>query len=375
MVFAVLPSFLTEELLVSHKSLGVIEGVALFLSFFAKVFSGVWSDYIRSRKPIIILGSLLTVVSKPCFAIAIGLKSVFLARTLDRFSKGIRSAPTDALLADLSSSESYGKVYGLRQSLYTLGAVFGASITMALIYFFGPNFRMIFCLSALPASLAVLILVKKVMPKLSNSQSTRRQTSVKFAFKDLSILPKEFWVLMSIVMLLMMARFSEMFINLRVRELGLSVSMLPLVIIIMDLVHVAMAYPFGKLADSRSKNLLLFFGMLIQASAALLMSSVTTLTMAMVGVVLIGVYMGMTQGILRAMIAEVTPASMRGTAFAIFYFVSGSAILFGNTLAGFLSDEFGLHASFLGGFFFSSAAALSLYFWRVRKSKIVLMPS
>ncbi|MFK7826751.1 MAG: MFS transporter [Oligoflexales bacterium] len=356
MVFSVLPSFLSEELGVNNRGLGIIEGLALLLSFLAKVVAGFASDYFIYRKPLIMSGSVLTALAKSGFVFITGFKSAFLIRFLDRFSKGLRSAPTDALLADLGSAPNYGFVFGLRQSLYTSGAVCGAILSMILLHFFGSNFQLIFVAATFPSILAILLLAKGVKEK-----TKFKPCKVYFRLSDFKGFSNSYWALMLCLAFLMLARFSEAFITLRVRELGLQLQFIPMVIVIMDLVHLSVAYPLGKWADQVSREKLLLCGMFVQLIAALTLASVNDLAGAFMGVVLIGLYMGMTQGVMRAIIAQHCPEHLRGSGFALFYLFSGISVFGGNYIAGQLGDEFGLYAAFLGGAVFTGFA-LCLYF-------------
>ena len=356
MVFSVLPTFLSEELGVNNRGLGVIEGLALLLSFLAKVLAGFASDYFAHRKPLIMGGSVLTAMTKMGFTVISGFKSAFIVRFLDRFSKGLRSAPTDALLADLGSSPNYGFVFGLRQSLYTGGAVCGALLSMLLLHLFGSNFRLIFICATLPSILAIVVLARGVKEK-----ARFKINKVRFQFSDLKLFSNGYWMLMVCLSFLMLARFSEAFIALRVRELGLQLQYIPMVIVIMDVVHLSTAYPLGKWADQVSREKLLCSGMFVQLLAALTLASVSNLAGAFLGVVLIGLYMGMTQGVLRAIIAQQCPRHLRGSGFALFYLFSGLSVFCGNFVAGQLGDEYGLYAVFVGGAVFT-ACALCFYF-------------
>lgn len=356
MVFSILPSFLSEELGLNHRGLGIIEGLALLLSFLAKVMAGFASDFFLSRKPLIVGGSVLTVVSKMGFVLISGFKSAFIVRFLDRFSKGLRSAPTDALLADIGSSPNYGFVFGLRQSLYTGGAVFGALLSMLLLHLLGSNFKMIFTLATVPSIAALWVLTRWVKEK-----NKANLGKVYFRFSDLGLFSGGFWMLLLCLTFLMLARFSEAFITLRVRELGLQLQFVPMVIVVMDVVHVSTAYPLGKWADQVSREKLLLGGMFVQLVAAITLANVSNLAGAFLGVILIGLYMGMTQGVMRAIIAQHCPKHLRGSGFALFYLFSGISIFVGNYVAGHLGDEFGLYAVFSGGAIFT-AIALCLYF-------------
>jgi predicted MFS family arabinose efflux permease len=241
MVFVLLPMFLSEVLHASKTKIGLIEGVAVFISFVFKIFSGVFSDYIKKRKPLIGIGSFFTVVVKLMFATATTISWVFVARFIDRLSKGIRSAPTDALIADISRPKELGRSYGLRQSLYTLGAVFGSCLAAACMKFSDNNYHTVFVLSTIPAALALLILftVVKAPPIVNKAPQTRPTWHIRHVL----VLPAAFWGILFITSLLMMARFSEAFMTLRARELGWSLAFLPMIVVIDHMVQAAVAYP------------------------------------------------------------------------------------------------------------------------------------
>ena len=363
-VVSILPAFLVDELEISHKGLGFIEGLALCFSFLAKVFSGVISDFLRSRKPLIVFGSFLTLLAKPGFALAYGLKGAFLARFLDRFSKGFRSAPTDALLADIGSGPFYGFIYGFRQSFYTSGAVFGAFLTMVLIECLGPNYRVIFSIATLPALFSLLLLAK-IKVKKNKRPLSWKDYKGNFFLKDLKSFPSRYWFLMVIICFLMLARFSEAFITLRIKDLGLSLKYIPAIVIVMDLIHVIVALPFGKYADQISPYKLLFSGMVVQLFAAFVMVNAGSLKAGFFGIACIGVSMGMTQGVLRALVALSCPRRLRGSGFAIFYLFSGISVFIGNGIAGYLGDEFGISVVFLSAVFFTTIAIVLQFFGHV----------
>ena len=355
MVFSILPAFLTDVIQVSHTTIGVLEGLAMSAAFLAKIFSGFLSDLFGNRLFFIFLGSTLTTISKGLLAIAMGASSIFAARFLDRFSKGIRSAPSEALLSELTSRRLYGTTYGLRQSLYTLGAVLGAVSAMVLMIQTKNNYQLIFTLAIIPAFIATLFAFYFMIWPPNNDHN--KAISPK-KYPNLTIwghwhlvkkLPTNFWKILAIFSFLMMARFSEAFLSLRAKELGCSISMLPMVIIVMDVVHALIAFPCGKISDQtcHKKFLLSGFSVLILANFVVMVS--TDLFPFFMGVALAGAHMGITQGLIRTMIANSTPRKLRGTAFSLFYLVTGFSIFCGNTLAGLLADSWGLNYTFLGG--------------------------
>jgi MFS family permease len=362
MVFSILPAFLVDELSMGHSKIGLIEGLAISSSFLSKFFSGFLSDVFKKRKPLIMVGTILSAITKPMFALCTGAGMMFGIRFTDRLSKGIRSAPTDALIADLSESSLYGANFGLRQAYYTMGDVTGAVIAMVIMLASDNNYRLVFALSFIPATLAILILWLKVVP----NPLTHPRTATKFNFKemrltDLKEFSPTFWWLMTAFFFLMLARFSEAFLTLKAKDVGWSVAYLPALIIIKDLVHATLSWPAGKYADKISRTQMLHLGMLLMIGAQGIMAFAESISGVFLGIILVGLHMGTTQGLLKALIAQATPADLRGTAFSIFFIISGFAIFLGNTIAGSLSQNYGLYATYLGGAGFTLISMLILY--------------
>ncbi len=365
MIFSLLPTFLTEVLGASHTKVGIIEGVAIFLAFISKVFSGITSDIFRTRKPLIAIGTFFSILVKIIFAAAASVNWVFLARAIDRLSKGVRSSPTDALIADLSHNQNRGQSYGIRQSLYTLGAVAGCSSTSILMFLSGNNYRFAFILSTIPGLIALVILWKVIkQPTIVNEVKPKNSA---WHWADVKYLPNSFWSLLAISSLLMVARFSEAFINLRAKDIGWPIELLPLLLIPMELIHAAFAYPMGKLADRISRLKLLLNGMMVLILANIVFVTTHSIPGVMIAALLAGVHMGITQGLLSTLVAQSTPAELRGTAFAIYYLASGTAVLIGNSLAGHLNDTLGTTGCFSGGLVFTALACLLLHL-RLRQS-------
>lgn len=367
MVFAVLPVFLIDVLGVSYTQAGLMEGVAISVSFLSKVFSGVISDMVRRRRPLIALGSLLSVLVKLFYVMSHTFTLVFLARFMDRLSKGVRSSPTDALIADLSQQSDQGRNFGLRQSLYTLGAVVGAGMSMLLMRLHNDHYRLIFAISMIPALIALYIVVMVVRQPVIKNDIQKK--TVAWRPQDLRHLPLTFWGILGISFVLMLARFSESFITYRAKSLGWPVALLPLIIIIMDIFHAALAYPIGRLADKWPRRRMLMAGIPFLVIANLFFIFLGNCWGVFWGIVVNGIHMGMTQGVLAALIAESSPAELRGTAFSMFYLTTGTAVLIGNTLAGHLCDLYGTGGAFFGGFLFSSLSIVLLMLFVYRQEK------
>lgn len=372
MVFSVLPAFLVDELKMPHSSIGFLEGFAISSSFLSKFFSGFLSDVWKERKPLIMVGTIMSALTKPLFALSSGAGLMFSARLADRLSKGIRAAPTDALIADLSERSLYASNFGWRQSLYTLGAVAGAVVAMTIMLLSDNNYRLVFAISFIPAAMAILVLWFFVKPH----PTTHPRASSAFRFKeirlaDLKGFDAAFWWLLLAFFVLMLARFSEAFLTLKAKDVGFSVAFLPLLIIIMDLVHAGIAWPAGKYADRLSRMNLLLIGLGIMIAAQLVLSYVTSFAGVVFGIVLVGLHMGITQGLLKAIIAQSTPPDLRGTAFSLFFIITGIALFLGNTIAGHLSQAYGLHATFLAGGAFTAGAIAILYVAFLRQAKAI----
>lgn len=371
MVFSILPAFLVDELKAGHHDIGLMEGLAISSSFLAKFFSGFLSDIIRQRKPLIVAGALLTALIKPIFAICTSTTAVFALRFGDRLSKGIRSAPTDALIADLSEHGHYATNFGFREALYTLGQVAGAILAMLVMLYSENNYRLVFALAAIPAVLALLVLWFRIKPDpKTHPRHALPYEREKIKIKDFKEFPPLFWWLMAAFFFLMLGRFSEAFLTLKAKDVGWSVAYLPMLIIVMDLVHAAVAIPCGKYADKISRKLMLCLGLLVMIFAQSLIAYISSVFGMIVGIILVGLHMGATQGLLKAMIAEATPAKLRGTAFSLYFVISGVALFFANTIAGSLSHHYGLSATFSMGSFFSVCAVLILLLRSPRRAVI-----
>lgn len=360
MVFSILPVYLSEELHISHTKVGLIEGVAIGSSFAAKFFSGLLSDLQKKRKPLILLGTILSALTKPFFALCTGAPSMFFLRLLDRLSKGVRSAPTDALIGDLSESHLLASNYGLRQALYTLGAVAGAFLTMVLMLVSNDNYHLVFWLSLVPAVLAIFVLHFFINPKAETHPRHAEKSDFGITLSDIKQFDAAFWWLLVCIFFVMMARFSEAFVTLKAKETGLSTAMVPVIYILMDLVHSLSALPAGQYADKISRSKIFSIGLMITVASQFIIGYGDSYLSIAVGVFLVGLQLGITQGVIRALIVAKTPATLRGTAFSLYFGVSALAIFLGNIIAGHLSENFGMHATFFGGAIFTAIALVIL---------------
>lgn len=353
MIFSLLPTFLTEELKVSKTTVGFIEGIAIFTAFLAKVFSGISSDIFKTRRTLILIGTLGTIIVKPLFALSSGIYSIFLARTLDRLSKGVRSAPSDALIADLSPQSNQSTSYGMRYSLETAGLVVGGALASGL-YTLTENYRVVFWSSIIPGIFALFVLYRFVHDRKAI------KNHVAWHWFEVRHLPKRYWQILGGIFILMQARFSEAFLNLRAKDYDWPVALIPLLFVAYNVVCANTAWPMGKIADRTSKLRVLLIGLLVLIFANCIMIMAPNKWWIILGFMFCGLHMGMTHGILSALIAENTLPHLRGTAFAMYYFVTGVAVLLGNTIAGFLAEHFHSGA-FFGGLIFTSLSGIYFY--------------
>ena len=357
MIHSLLPVFLVTTLSASALAVGLIEGVAEATALIIKVFSGALSDYWGKRKPLALLGYGLAAVSKPLFALAGSPAWVFTARIADRIGKGIRGAPRDALLADVTPPQLRGAAFGLRQALDTVGAFVGPLLAMGLMLLWANDFRAVFWVAIIPAALSVAMLFFGVQEP-ERQGGARSVNPIRRA--NLRRLSGSYWWVVVIAAIFTLARFSEAFLVLRAQQGGLAIALVPLVLIAMNLVYSASAYPFGHLADRVNPRSLLAGGLLVLIGADALLAYSARGALLWAGIALWGLHMGMTQGLLSAMVANTAPDDLRGTAFGFFNLVSGIAVLIASALAGALWDRFGPSYTFSAGAAFSVLALVVL---------------
>lgn len=357
LVHSLLPVFLVTTLGASALTVGVIEGIAESTAMFAKIFSGAISDFIGRRKGLMLLGYGLAALTKPLFPLAHSVEVVFTARFLDRIGKGIRGAPRDALVADVSPPEIRGACFGLRQSMDTVGAVLGPALAILLMLWLA-DIQLVLWVAVIPAAIAVTLIVTGVKEPVHAPSERKFRSPIHWrALLDFS---SGYWWVVVIGGGFTLARFSEAFLVLRAQQLGFSATWTPLVMVVMALFYTLSAYPAGWLSDriSRTKLLVVGMGLLILADLVLAQSS-SAITM-MLGVALWGLHMGFSQGILASLVADKAPGKLKGTAFGIFNLVSGVCMLIASILAGWLWQSIGSDSTFLMGALLAAIALLLL---------------
>jgi MFS family permease len=365
MIHSLLPVFLVVELGAGTISLGWIEGLAEATASISKVFSGVLSDWIGRRKPLVLAGYGLAALSKPLFPVATSAWWVLVARFVDRLGKGMRGSPRDALVADLTPSDIRGAAYGLRQALDTAGALVGPLAAIVLMAVLSKNIRAVFWVAAVPAICAVVVLALFVREPAESQPAPKKRT--RFAWGELGRFGAPFWFVVAVGALLSIARFSEAFFVLRANDAGLPVRWTPLAFAVMNVAYVATAYPFGRLSDRIDRVWLLAGGVAVLGLSEVILALGGGLIVIFVGIAIWGVHMGMTHGLLAAMVADAAPSAARGSAFGVFHFVSGISMLAGSVLAGAMWQWHGPAATFSIGAAFSAATLLTVV-WAARSA-------
>ncbi len=355
-----LPVFLVVTLGAGPAVLGLLEGVAEATASFAKLLSGALSDRIGRRKPLALLGYGLAALTKPLFPLAGGVGAVFVARFLDRVGKGIRGAPRDALVADITPPDLRASAYGLRQALDTVGAFLGPLAAIALMATFADDIRTVLWFAVIPAGLCVLVLWLGVEEPEASRPPARPRPRLGLARADLAALGSAYWWIVAVAVLLSLARFSEAFLVLRAQDVGLALGLVPLVMVVMSLVYSLVAWPAGRLGDRMDRRRLLFLGILTLVPADLLLAAADGPATALLGVAVWGLHMGLSQGLLATLVADAAPTERRGTAFGVFHLTTGVATLVASVLAGGLWALAGPAATFLAGAGLALASALLL---------------
>ncbi len=361
LVHSLLPA-LFVSLGVSMAAVGFIEGVAEATASITKLFSGAISDWLGKRKLLAIIGYGLAAITKPLFPLAQSVEVLFAARFIDRIGKGIRGAPRDALIADITRPEMRGAAYGLRQSLDAAGAFIGPLLAIALMALLSDNISLVLWFALIPAVLCMLFLVFGVEEPdtIPAAKGKDAKSSLPLRRGDLAQMSTGYWLIVAIGGLFALARFSVAFLSLRAIDLGLPIGLSPLVLVAMMVVFSLSSYPVGVLADHMDRRLLLVLGFFALILSELVLASAQNYVVVMIGVAIWGIHLGLTQGLLSTLVAANAPDHLRGTGFGIFNLVNGLALLFASLVAGIVWQMFGASMAFYAGAAFATAALLLL---------------
>lgn len=358
MIHALLPLYLVTVLGTSTLTVGFIEGIAEATASITKIFSGALSDWLGRRKLLAAFGYGLAAFTKPLFPLAPSVGWLVAARFIDRVGKGIRGAPRDALIADIAPIGLRGASFGLRQSLDTTGAFLGPLVAIALMWWTADNFTIVFWVAVLPAFLSFGLITFGVNEP--DPDPSRRPVKNPLNLAAMRQLGAVYWRIVAVGIVFTLARFSEAFLILRAQSIGLDVMWVPAVLVLMNVAYALSAYPAGVLSDRINRTGLLALGLVLLAGADLALALLPSLAGLALGVVLWGLHMGLTQGLLSALVADAAPPSLRGTAFGYFNLFTGLALLAASVIAGALWDAFGPQGTFLAGLGFALVSLVGL---------------
>ena len=358
MIHALLPIYLVTALGASMVTVGVIEGIAEATASIVKIFSGALSDWLGKRKWLAAIGYGLAAFTKPVFPLAPTIGWLVAARFVDRIGKGIRGAPRDALVADLSPPDLRGASFGLRQSLDTVGAFVGPLLAIALMWWTADNFKAVFWFAVLPAFLALALIVFAV--REPERPPALRAVRNPISLAEIKNLGAAYWWVVAVASVFTLARFSEAFLILRAQNVGLPLTLVPVVLVAMNVVYALAAYPAGVMSDRMNRTAVLAAGILVLVAADVVLALLPSLGGVALGVVLWGLHMGLTQGLLAALVADTAPAELRGTAYGFFNLLGGVAMLAASIIAGALWDSTGPQGTFLAGAGFAAIALAGL---------------
>ncbi|MDJ1156699.1 MFS transporter [Chelatococcus sp. SYSU_G07232] len=353
MIHALLPIYLVTVLGTSMLTVGIIEGIAEATALVTKVVSGGISDWLGKRKLLTVVGYGLAALTKPVFPLAPTVGWLVAARFVDRIGKGIRGAPRDALIADLAPPGLRGASFGLRQTLDTIGAFLGPLAAIALMAATAGHFTLVFWVAVVPAVLAVALLVFGIREPERHAAAPARP---RLRLADMRYLPAAFWRVVAVAGVLTLARFSEAFLLLRAQSVGLQPSLVPAVLVVMNVVYALAAYPAGVMSDRVGRRGVLVAGIFMLIVADLILALSTGLAGVTLGIAFWGLHMGFTQGLLATLVADTAPVHLRGTAFGLFNLAGGIAMLAASVIAGALWDAQGPQATFLAGAVFTILA-------------------
>ena len=356
-IHALLPLFVTVTLGASVAVLGAIDGVAEATASFAKLVSGRLSDRSQRRRPWILAGYGLAALTKPLFALATGPLAVLGARLVDRTAKGLRGAPRDALIADVTPPEQRGAAYGLRQSLDTVGALLAPIAAAGLMIWLAGDIRSIFWIAVIPAFVSVAIALL-YLREPEKEVAPPRPPPLLRSFREVD---RNCRRIILVAFLFTLARFSEGFLVLKAVESGVSLTLAPLILVVFNLSYVLLSYPAGMLSDRRDPRAILTAGILLLVSGNVVLAMVPGLVGLLLGVALWGGHMALTQGLFAKLIANAAPAHLRATSFGLFHVATGVGLLLASIGGGLLWDRDGSSATFLASAAVAAAAGVMVW--------------
>ncbi|MCJ7482332.1 MAG: MFS transporter [Thermodesulfovibrionales bacterium] len=348
MIYPLVPLFLSNVLGVNKSIIGLIEGIAESTASLLKIFSGWFSDRIGNRKWLMAAGYSISTLSRPIVSLATGWQHILGSRFMDRFGKGLRTAPRDAIIAESSEKTHLGRAFGFHRSMDTMGAVVGPALAFLLLGLFSNNYRMVFWLSIIPGTIAVLLIIFFITEKkkVSLPHSERPKLTLKhfdWRFK--------FFVVIAAVFAI--GNSSDVFLILRAQQVGVPIVMIPVVYLLFNLVYSLSSIPAGIAADRFGKKRVILLGFILFAILYYGFAIAKDATAIWVLFGFYGLFMGITEGIQKAFLATIIPSDFKATAFGVYNSAVGIAMFPASLIGGWLWD----HVSPSATFYFGSITA------------------
>jgi MFS family permease len=364
MIVPILPLFLTEVMLAPMLIVGLLEGVAESTASILKAVSGIWSDRVRRRAPFMTAGYSLSTVSKLLFAFSTMWQHVVGLKVAERVGKGIRAAPKDALLAESCTPETRGKVYGFHKAMDTAGAAVGVAIALVLVAFLALGYRTIFLLSAIPAVIAVLLIFFIDESERTEEKVCKKKTPIFGSFKRF---PLELKVFVTAMGILSVTSVMTSFLIVLSKESGADMTMTILLYLAFNIVYAGFSIPAGSISDRVGRYPVILIGYASLFLMFIVASLCNSLWMALLAFLLYGFAYALTQGVQKALVADLAPADLKGSALGMYNMAIGIAALPMAITGGILWDAYGPWATFMFGAAVSSVGLIMLVWLAIRK--------
>jgi len=358
MIYPLVPIFLSSVLGVNKSVIGLIEGIAESTASLLKVFSGWFSDRIGKRKILLIVGYGISTLSRPIIALSTLWGHVLAFRFTDRFGKGIRGAPRDAIIAESTPHKDLGRSFGFHRGMDTLGAVIGPAIAFILLSLFTGNYRLVFWFSMIPGIIAVLVIIFFIKDRGQgsrvsvNSDSVTRENLTLKTDTDTNPLKKFDWrfkAFVAIATLFALGNSSDVFLILKATDTGIKETQIPIIYLCFNLVYALTAIPAGILSDRIGRKRIILAGFILFGFIYWGFAVASEQKHIWGLFLLYGIFMGLTEGIQKAYLGTIIPDKFRATGYGIFNTFTGLAIFPASVVAGWLWDKYGSHATFYYG--------------------------
>lgn len=369
MIYPLLPIFLTAVLGVGPAVLGVIEGIAETTASLLKLYSGYLSDRIKQRKGWIVAGYTLSNLIRPLIAFSTSWIHVLVLRFSDRVGKGIRTSPRDALIADSTAPEYRGVAFSFHRAMDHSGAIIGPLIATGLLLIFQDDLKTVFLLSFIPGLLAVGLLLFGLREKQVEAPRATAASVLNFraAWADIST---NFRKYLLIIFLFTLGNSSDVFLLLRAQQLGVPIALLPTIWVVLHIVKMSFSIPGGLLSDRIGRKKVIIAGWIIYALVYAGFAFATSQWHAWALFAIYGIFFGLTEGVEKALVADLAPAHLRGSAFGLYNLVIGIGALPASLIFGLVWQQFGAAAAFSMGAGFALLACVLFSLLSIKKQEL-----